>query len=193
MSTLTSDKKAKFNDFISWRKEGNRFMSRRIINLAHLVLFGSFHKENHETRDVCGTYDECKNCDMFKHSRCHEYVKKSYSAYPSTMRDIMKTDYARADYRFYQRAKLVIEHNMTELCLAVGTYRIELFLEEAYEKAVESVALHNKINPNDKFNILESKPPKYHSAEYIQENDIWLMFEETQAQGDILCSLLSDF
>lgn len=193
MALLLLEEKEHFDEFIEWRKEAVGYLDDKTIAQVYYILFGSFGDRNlHNTWGVCGN-DSCRNCKMYEHNRCHAYVKSAYADSPQRMRDIMKSNYARSDYDAHKRALQFIKRDATRLCLIVGSYRLELFKEEMHYRAQKAVERHNRLNRDNKIDKPKDITPKYYSLEHIKENDFWGMFKETKMEGDLLCSILSDF
>lgn len=196
-----------FDEYFKWRV-GGKYLSReeRVKSLAFLILFGTLRKET-DTWDIC-SQDDCftpsrdgkgKGCPMYEPGRCDRCItNKYYDRNPSRMRGALaQREPELNDYKFYKMIRVAIENNINQLLIVVGAYRIELFYEEMIRRGNKSVMKHLKRTPRETadkyFEVTTHEDPKYFDAKYIEENDYWTIFKETQIEGELLCSLLSDF
>lgn len=193
-----------FDEFYDWRTSGKYIRTEsRIKNLSFLILFGFFRSDT-DTWDICNKShcverrpDHYNSCSWYEPGRCDVCIRNKYKDSPSTMKAALaQKENDLNEYYFYKHIYEVIKIHANQLATVVGPYRIELFYEEMQRRGRQSVDKYVKKNPReskDKFFEVAEGDMKYYERKYIEENDFWSIFKETQIEGELLCSLLSDF
>lgn len=196
-----------FDQFYEWRTSG-KFISRetQMKDLSFLILFG-YYRPSTDTWGVCSR-DDCvtssrreekyTGCEYYEPGRCDKCITtKYYGKSPGKMKAALaQREQDLNEYKFYKYILKTTDNWMNQLAQIVGPYRIELFNEEMQRRGRQSVDKYVKKNPRENkekyFEVAEGEM-KYYDRKYIEENDFWSIFKETQIEGELLCSLLSDF
>lgn len=198
-----------FDQFYNWRTEGKHVMrDKQMKDLSFLILFGYFRPDT-DTWEICSK-DNCitrqshrdgskyTGCEYYEPGRCDKCItRKYYDSSPHKMRAALaQAEPDLNDYKFYKYILRTTDNWTNQLSQIVGPYRLELFREEMQRRGRQSVDKYVKKNPREnkeKYFEVADGEMKYYERSFIEENDFWSIFKETQIEGELLCSLLSDF
>ena len=187
MRFLPASDKKYFEEFYS-EKAKSRYISDDVKPLVFRILFGTFLTD-HSYKEC---FQSCNGCQFYNKERCAGMKSRDRWGDGRSQAD-GNTQYAASDYNYYYHMIQRIERVRNELYLILGNYRVDSFIEWIYFKAYDSVQLHNKLNPKHKKEELKLKDIKYWSSKDIMDTDSWLKFKNVKSDGELLCSLLSDF
>ncbi|MDD3412529.1 MAG: hypothetical protein PHY47_00860 [Lachnospiraceae bacterium] len=181
-----------FEDFFQSRIKDSFLSNERLNNLrtlSHRILFETFRTtgSNTECRRTC------HGCDMYTKERCNGMESIDRWGDKRNTQPNSNTQYAASELNYYNDMTDRINRSLNELYLILGKYRVDSYIEHIYQRASDSVLLHNKLNPKHKKPELKTQDLKYWSSHDIAETDSWLKFKNKKTGGELLCSLLSDF
>jgi hypothetical protein len=183
---LPATEKKFFDEFWVFANKGN-YYDEQVKALTYQILFGEFYGK--ETKYNCVV--TCNKCSMYNKDRCVGMV--SDNRYGDNYKSESNTQVAAADFYYWEQTNPRLLRYMSDLCLRLGTYRVKKFQEHIYNKAQESILLHNKLNPKHKKEELKEQSVTYFSSQDVMQLDVWFKFKNETIEGSYLCSLLSDF